>query len=99
MWDVVFWQHSFLTSGQHEFDIWNSIQKNIVNDLIHESFWKITSIKKCNVEFYFVGRYLWHLCEMSKFHAVHEELMLNLLVLYARWTDMVLKVVESGFSG
>ena len=33
MWDVVFWQHPFLTSGQHELDIWNSIQKNIVNDL------------------------------------------------------------------
>ena len=33
IWDAIIWQHPFLTSGQHELDIWNSIQKNIVNDL------------------------------------------------------------------
>ena len=34
MWDVI-WQHPFLTSGQHELDFWNSIQKNMITILIH----------------------------------------------------------------
>ena len=34
IWDVI-WQHPFLTSGQHELDFWNSIQKNMITILIH----------------------------------------------------------------
>ena len=48
----------------------------------------------CNFEIYFVGRYVWHFCETSEFRIVHEELVLILLVLRARETEVVLKVVE-----
>ena len=30
IWDAIVWQHPFLTSGQHELDFWNSIQKNMI---------------------------------------------------------------------
>ena len=48
----------------------------------------------CNFEICFVGQYVWHLCETSEFHIVCDELVLILLVLHARETEMVLKVVE-----
>ena len=44
-------------------------------------------------EICFVGRYFWHLCEMSEFRIVCNEPVLILLVLRARETKMVLKVV------
>ena len=48
----------------------------------------------CNFEICLVGRYFWHLCEMSEFCIVRDELVLILLVLHGRETGMVLKVVE-----
>ena len=47
----------------------------------------------CNFEICFVGRYIWHLCETSEFCIVRDEPVLILLVLHARETEMVLKVV------
>ena len=45
-------------------------------------------------EICFVGRYFWHLCETSEYRIVCDEPVLILLVLHARETEMVLKVVE-----
>ena len=44
-------------------------------------------------EICFVGQYFWHLCETSEFRIVRNEPVLILLVLRARETEMVLKVV------
>ena len=35
IWDAIVWQHPFLTSGHHDLDFWNSIQKNMITILIH----------------------------------------------------------------
>ena len=34
-WGAIIWQPPFLTSGQIELSIWNSIQKNMITILIH----------------------------------------------------------------
>ena len=50
MWDVI-WQHPFLTSGQHELDFWNSIQKNMITILIHilqlSALYQNTGLSNC----------------------------------------------------
>ena len=57
----------------------------------YESFWKIISIKHAILKFVLLVGTFWHLCEMSEFHVVHNELVLILLIGIKEWTGMVLK--------
>ena len=65
----------------------------------YESFWKIISIKSAFLNFVLLVSTFWHLCEMSEFHVVHDELVLILLVCIKEWTGMVLKEGEQLVSG
>ena len=57
----------------------------------YESFWKIISIKNAILKFVLLVGTSWRLCETSKFHVVHDEPVLILLVGIKEWTGMVLK--------
>ena len=57
----------------------------------YELFWKIISIKNAILKSVLLVGTFWHLCEMSKFHVVHDELVLILLIGIKEWTGMVLK--------
>ena len=65
----------------------------------HELFWKIISIKSAFLNFVLLVGTFWHLCEMSKFHVVHDEPVLILLVCIKEQTGMVLKEIEQLVSG
>ena len=65
----------------------------------YKSFWKIISIKNAFLNFVLLVGTFWHLREMSKFHVVHGELVLILLVDIKTWTGMVLKEIEQLVSG
>ena len=51
IWDALVWQHPFLTSGQHELDFRNSIQKNMVTILVHilklSALYRNTGLSNC----------------------------------------------------
>ena len=57
----------------------------------YESFWKIISIKNAILKFVLLVSTFWHLCEMSKFHVIHDEPVLILLIGIREQTGMVLK--------
>ena len=57
----------------------------------YKLFWKIISIKNAFLNYVLLVSTFWHLREMSKFHVVHGELMLILLVGIKEQTGVVLK--------
>ena len=57
----------------------------------YEVFCEIISIKSGILNFILLVSTFWHLCEMSEFHVVCNELVLILLVCIKEWTGMVLK--------
>ena len=57
----------------------------------YKLFWKIISSKNAFLNFVLLVGTFWHLHETSKFHIVHGELMLILLVCIKEWTGVVLK--------
>ena len=65
----------------------------------YELFWKIISIKNAFLNFVLLVGTFWHLCKMSKFHVVHSELVLILLVGIKEQTGVVLKEIEQLGSG
>ena len=65
----------------------------------YESFWKIIAIKNAFFNFVLLVGTFWHLCETSKFHIIHGELVLILLVGIKEWTGVVLKEIEQLGSG
>ena len=59
------------------------------------AFWKIISTRKLNLKFNLLVRTFWHICEMSGFHIVCEELGAKPTKFHKEQTGMVLKGIET----